>query len=533
MTPFGIFVDQAGYLCNSTKKAVIPFSCDKFEVRDSSGKIRYSGDTAFAGFDDKSGDNIWIADFSEFSDEGFYRISADGKCSALFRIGDDVYDDVLNKTSKAYYYLRCGCGLDECHAGVWHHGKCHTAPAILWEDRETTLDVTGGWHDAGDYGKYVTAGACAAAHLLYSFRLFENTFVKQDLNVPETGEPDILSEVRYELEWLLKMQNSDGGVYHKATTAMHAPFVMPEDDDAQMFVFPVSSMATADFVAVCALSSGIYINYDKTFAEKLLTAAERSSEWLDKYPQFIGFTNPENCNTGEYGQSDDHSNRFWAYSEMYALTGNPKYHDKILLTLNDEFPLTEFGYSEVGGLGTLAYLLCDRDKDTQLEHRLKCEFLRCCDELKNAADQSGYSVAMNDDDFCWGSNMGVMTKAMLFAINDIIFEDRSCREYAANHLHYLLGANALGISYITGVGDFRCTNPHLRPAFADRIEECIPGMVAGGPNRYRSDPFARNVIPENTPPMKCYVDDVAGYSLNEITIYWNSPTVFVLAYMCE
>ena len=533
ITPFDIFIDQAGYRRNGLKKAVLPFACNNFEVVDITGKVRYSGNTAFSGYDEASGDNVWIADFSELADDGIYRVRAGEKNSAIFHIGDDVYDDVLNKTSKAYYYLRCGCGLDERHAGVWHHGKCHTAPARLWENIEITLDVTGGWHDAGDYGRYVTAGACAAAHLLYAFKLFPKIFEKQDLNIPKMGEPDILSEVRCELEWLLKMQNSEGGVYHKATTEMHAPFVMPEDDDAQMFVFPVSSMATADFAAVCALSSGIYRKYDKSFSERLLTAAKSSIEWLDKHQQFIGFTNPENCNTGEYGERDDHSNRFWAYSEMYALTGDIKYHDKMLATLNEDFPLTAFGYSEVGGLGALAYLFCDRDKNIQFENRLKSEFLRYSEESKKNADQSGYSVAMNDDDYCWGSNMGIMTKAMFFAINDILFKDSSCREYAADHLHYLLGANALGISYVTGIGEYRCRNPHLRPAFADGIEECIPGMVAGGPNRYRSDPFARNAIPDGTPPMKCYIDDVAGYSLNEITIYWNSPTVFVLAYMCE
>ncbi|MBE6863876.1 MAG: hypothetical protein E7495_04805 [Ruminococcus flavefaciens] len=93
--------------------------------------------------------------------------------------------------------------------------------------------------------------------------------------------------------------------------------------------------------------------------------------------------------------------------------------------------------------------------------------------------------------------------------------------------------NALGISYITGIGEFRCNYPHLRPAFADGIEECIPGMIAGGPNKHLSDLFARKVIPDGTPPMKCYADDTASYSLNEITIYWNSPTVFVLAYLCS
>jgi endoglucanase len=450
----------------------------------------------------------------------------------MFRIGEDVYNDVFDKTTKAFYYLRCGCGLDERCAGVWHHGKCHTAPARLWENRDAVLDVSGGWHDAGDYGRYVTAGACAAAHLLYAFRLFPEVFEKQKLGIPETGCPDILSEVRYELEWLMKMQDNEGGVYHKATTALHAPFVMPEEDTSEMYVFPVSSMATADLAAICALASGIYEPYDKAFSEKLFKAAGKSADWLERHPEFIGFSNPEGCNTGGYGERDDHSNRFWAYSEMYALTGDLRYHGLLVSALNEDFPLTALGYGEVGGLGALAYLLCKQAKDVQVENRFMNRFRLHADEMKKTADNCGYGVAMKPDEYQWGSNMGLMKKAMIFAINDVLFADRSCREYAARHLDCLLGANPLGISYITGAGEFRCNYPHLRPAYADGIEECIPGMVAGGPNGGLSDPFARQVIPEGTPPMKCYADDTASYSLNEITIYWNSPTVFVLAYMC-
>ncbi|MBR5088632.1 MAG: glycoside hydrolase family 9 protein, partial [Ruminiclostridium sp.] len=308
---------------------------------------------------------------------------------------------------------------------------------------------------------------------------------------------------------------------------------MPEEDTADMFVFPVSSLATADLAAVCALASGIYAAYDKAFAAKLRDAAERAGKWLDTHPGFIGFSNPEGCNTGGYYESDDHSNRFWAYTELYALTGDLKYHDRLVSAMKEDFPLTALGYAEVGGLGSLAYLLSKQGRDVNLFHKLKGLFRRRAEELRKIADKSGYGIAMEDDDYCWGSNMNLMTKAMIFAIHAVISEDSSYRVYAERHLHYLLGANALGISYVTGVGEFRCNYPHLRPAFADRIEECIPGMVAGGPNRHLSDPFARQVIQEGTPSMKCYADDTASYSLNEITIYWNSPAVFVLAYLCN
>lgn len=104
-TPFGIFVDQAGYCPESRKKAVIPFECDTFDVTDINGNVRYSGNTIPTGSDEASGDNIWLADFSGFSETGNYCIKAGDRTSAMFCIGGDVYDDVFNKTSKQYASL--------------------------------------------------------------------------------------------------------------------------------------------------------------------------------------------------------------------------------------------------------------------------------------------------------------------------------------------------------------------------------------------------------------------------------------------
>lgn len=532
-TPFGIFTDQAGYLKDAPKIAVIPFECSEFTVTDTNDNVRYSGKTAFIGYDENSGDTVYTADLTDLREEGSYRIKAGGKCSALFRIGNDVYDKVLYDTAKAFYFLRCGCGLESCYAGEYVHAPCHCSDAILWEDSSIRLDVKGGWHDAGDYGRYVTAGACAAAHLLYAYKLFPQVFGRLALGIPQENMPDMLSEIKYELEWLLKMQREDGAVYHKVTTMLHAPFVMPEDDREQLIVFPVSSMATADLAAVTALAAQIYEPFDADFVQRLRKAALLSGEWLDSHQEFIGFKNPDGCNTGGYYEWNDYSNRYWAYSELYSLTGDKKYSEKMKEIAENSFPLTEFGYGEIGGLGSLAYLLTKQAKDTAFEERLKKAFSDRAEGLKELSRKCGYGVAMAPDDFHWGSNMTVMKNGMIFAVNDIINGDCGSRAFAAKQLDYLLGTDPLGISYITGTGEFRANYPHLRPAFADGIEECIPGMVVGGPSGRPADPYAEEAIKKGTPPMKCYADDAASYSLNEITIYWNSPTVFVLAYLTD
>jgi len=296
-----------------------------------------------------------------------------------------------------------------------------------------------------------------------------------------------------------------------------------------MFVFPISSMAVADTAAVMALASRIYAPFDADFAEKLKASAELSYGWLKTNPDFLGFKNPEGCNTGGYGEWEDRSNRFWAAAELYSLTGDEKYHADLKALLNEKFNPIGLGYGDVGGFGAMSYIFSAKNTDNAVKSKLTDAFLNEAQRLKNVADSCGYGTAMNENDYHWGSNMDLMKHGMIFIIADIILGDNTFKKYTYRQVDYLFGLNALGISYVTGIGEYRCNYPHLRPAHADGIEECIPGMVSGGPNRTPNDTDAKILIPEGTPPMKCYADDVGCYSLNEITIYWNSPAVFVIA----
>lgn len=526
-----IYINQSGYLLNGTKRAVMIAPAKKFDIVDDSGKAVFSGKVQHFGNDEYSGDDVYTADFSEFNSEGTFTLRADnGEISEQFVIGTNSYDKLFGDVSKAYYYLRCGCGLEEKYAGVYKHGKCHHTKAVLWEDNSVEVEASGGWHDAGDYGRYVTAGAVALAHILYSYVLFPKAFEKQNLNIPESENdiPDMLSECRYELEWLLKMQRADGGVYHKLTTKGHAAFVMPEEDKEQLYLLPVSSMATADFAAVCALAYRVYKKFDTEFADKLLSAAEKSAEWLEANPDFA-FDNPKECTTGGYGEWRDEDNRFWAYAELFAVTKNEAYHDKMKHLLELEIQLTQLGYGSVAGLGVLAYLTCGHEScEKDLLEIFRNAYTSEAEWLAYLADKNGYTASMNLNHFGWGSNMNLMKHGMIFAIATV-FGKKDYSAYAQAQLDVLMGVNALGISYVTGNGYYRSNYPHLRPSAADGIEECIPGMVVGGPNQNPIEPTARDYIPVGTPPMKSYVDREEFYSLNEITIYWNSPVVFTMA----
>lgn len=528
---YQVYVNQAGYYPGEKKMAVICQPAEHFAVEDMQGNICYYGKWEVFGLDELSQDTVYQGDFSDFQVPGRYVIRCDQGVSASFEIGTHVYDKLMYDVMRAFYFLRCGCALEEKHAGVYTHDACHTGMAAEWENHDVKKRILGGWHDAGDYGRYVTPGAVAVAQLLYAFMFFPDVFVNLELNIPETGNhlPDILNECKWELDWLLQMQREDGAVYHKLTTARHAPFVMPEEDKEQLYLLPITTIAAADFAAVCALASRVYRAYDVAYANTLLFAAQKTYRWLEENPYFISAQNPRGCGTGGYGERDDLSNRYWAAAEMFATTGEQTFFDQVVRLRKLPFPRLALGWGEVAGMGQMALLTSKFPVGKGMLEMIRSEIIQEAERLQKVADGCGYRAAMTEYDYVWGSNMPLMHHGMTMIVADWLENGDRFRACMLEQLHVLMGVNAMGISYVTGNGEYAYNNPHLRPAYADGIDACMPGMVSGGPNRHPGDAVAREYIKPGTPPMKSYIDHYGSYSMNEITIYWNSPVVFVLA----
>ncbi len=564
-----IYVNQMGYLPDSAKVAVFAFpqeqSSDPSAVSGKAMVCKEDGTCLLEkelipfGPDTASGDSVFRIDFSELTDCGTYVLKWNGETSYPFRIATDLYAQLTVLLTKALYFQRCGMELTEQYAGEYARKSCHTAPSILWTEYEKFLagelaeaelkqfDIRGGWHDAGDYGRYTTAAACALGHILYAYRFFPEAF-HLSLNIPESGNgtPDILNECRYELDWMLQMQAEDGSVYHKHTTKNHAGFVMPCDDTDQMLLLPPSSMAVADFVATMALASRIYRPFDADFADRALAAAKTSQAWLDTHPEFL-FEHIKECGTGGYGDRSDIDERMWAAMELYRTTGDVQYLTKAK-TFFDQHPNPiQYGWADISGFAGWALLedelssdaslikqnnLSDAEKDFRKEYKNVLQ--KEADHLLDVIAASGYGVALDEKEYCWGSNLGVLNRGMLFGTAYRLNPKPEYHTAVVRQMDYLLGINATDYSYVTGVGAHAFCNPHNRITVAAHLDEneTIPGYVSGGANGTRwVDPLAKELIPEGTPPMKCFVDRWECYSLNEITIYWNSPAIFCAAFL--
>jgi len=517
----GIHINQLGYRPNDPKKAVMTQAETEFQiVRVSDNAVVYSGKAGEPVTDSASADTVRIADFSGFKEEGEYIVRTSSARSYPFKIDDNPYAGLRAALLEMFNYQKCGVDL-EC--GPWSHPACHAVTATVYGTSEKK-DVTGGWHDAGDYGRYIVPAAKAVADLLLAHEFSSN---------PDSQLPDT---VWFEIEWMLKMQDEKtGGVYHKVSCErFDALDEMPHDERGELILSPVSAAATADFAASMALASRFYPVHKDT----LLGAAKRAWKWCTANPDAPGFKNPPGISTGGYGDDNDSDERFWAACELFAATEDETYHEYIRASgflsesRRDEghnsvlFPFG-LGWGNVETYGHIAYLLNTGMTDNTTKQGMKDALLRSCGEIMELYGKSPYGVSLGDV-YRWGSNMTVANNAMMLILGSRLASGGSeYTEAALEHFHYLLGKNPLSQSYVTGFGPTAPKNPHHRPSVAKGA--AVPGMVVGGPCMTVTRDPAINAHCADAPPAKRYVDHKDSFASNEITIYWNSPVYFVMA----
>lgn len=518
-------INQLGYKPDSRKLATITDeTATKYDVIDvSSGKSVASGSIGDRKYDSGCDERYASVDFSDVKTAGTYKIVLDtGAESFGFPIGDDVYSAVYKDAVLMLYNQRCGVTLDSAIAGEFAHDACHTGQAIVY-GTDTALDVSGGWHDAGDYGRYVVPGAKTVQDLMLTYEDSVRAAKDDAIGIPESGNgvPDILDEARYELDFLLKMQDQNsGGVYHKVTGEVFPETVLAVEETAQLIISPISNTATGDFAAVMAKASVIYKDYDAEFAAKCLEASKKAWKYLEGHVDDGTFVNPGNVVTGEYSDAKDEDEYLWAASELYIATGDETYNSYVKEAIKDPNIKYGLGWASVGYYAIYDYCMnvsnCDEEKKILKD---------AADALVDNYNGSAFG-STTDGKYVWGSNMVVADNGMLLIMAAKVLGDDSYMVYAQDQLNYLLGRNAVSYCYVTGYGSLSPEHPHHRPS--EVIGKAVPGMLVGGANQNLEDPYAKAVL-QGKAPEKCYVDNAQSFSCNEVTIYWNSPLIYLLA----
>jgi endoglucanase len=537
-----IKVDQAGYLPGAPKIAFVASKtpAKQFTVRRvAGGSIVFKGTLTPPVVDSDSGDAVEAADFSKLAASGEYFLDVPGVGRSWnFAIGPAVYSRAWYLAMRSYYGQRCGTAVDlgPEFPGL-KHAACHLDGAFHPTSGKTgPYDSKGGWHDAGDYGRYVVNSGITTGTLLWTWEFFAPRIAKTSLNLPESGNgtPDILNEIRWNLEWMLRMQDEDGGVWHKQSSETFCGFIMPEADKLVSYVIGTghepykSSCATGDFAAVMAIAARVYKPFDAAFATRCLRAAERAWTWLGRYPN-VTFSNPPGIRTGVYGDSDCGDERLWAAAELFRTTGSQSYQSFFL----DHYgsyrqsirPNAPQSWANVANLALWTYALTPGG-DVAAIAAIRQDSVAAADQIVTRSTANAYRISLTTHDYEWGSNGELANYGMQLLVTAALQHNPRYFETALEDLHYLLGRNTFSLSYVTRVGANPFRHPHHRPSAADN--QPWPGLLSGGPNRGRQDP-AMQRLPADLPPARMYVDDQDSYSSNEIAINWNAPLVFVLA----
>jgi endoglucanase len=550
-------VNQVAYLPDGPKGATVVTESTTalpWELKNAAGKVVAKGTTKPHGVDVSSGQNVQTVDFSSYARRGTgFTLTADGETSRPFDIGVEAYEKLRTDALKFYYTQRSGIEILDSLRPGYGRAAGHVNVAPNQGDKDVPcqagvcdykLDVSGGWYDAGDHGKYVVNGGISVWQLLNEFELFPATR-RLSLNIPESGNqtPDLLDEVRWELDFLLKMQVPAGqplaGMAHhkmhdKEWTGLP---LLPAQDPQPRELHPVSTAATLNLAATAAQAARIYKKYDAAFAAKALAAARTAYAAAKANPDKIASPD-DGTGGGTYADNKVSDDFYWAAAELFITTGDKQYATDVTSSPEhtaDVFGTGAFDWGSTAAAGRLDLAL--------LPNRLpglkdvKASVVKAADKYLAIGKAQPYGVvyAPAGNMWDWGSNSALLNNLQVLAAGYELTDKSKYRDAALSGFDYVFGRNALNLSYVTGYGEVSSHNQHSR-WYAKQLDPKLPnppvGTLAGGPNSSIQDPYAQSKL-TGCVGQFCYIDDIQSWSTNELTINWNAPLAWATAFVAD
>lgn len=562
-------VNQVGYHVDGPKRATLVTdeeAAQPWRLLGADDAVVAQGHSVPKGVDPSAGINVHVIDFTEVKATGSgFRVAVGDEVSYPFAIGSDLLDD-LKLTAKTFFYTnRSGIAIDDALAPGYGRPAGHIGVAPNQGDTavicqpldspsqklldepwtcEGTRDVHGGWYDAGDHGKYMVNAGISVSQLMMEYERAPEAYADGMLRIPEAGNgvPDLLDEARWELEWMLRMQVApgeqyEGMAYHKIADADWTGLPMlPSDNPQPRILYRPSTGATLNLAASAALGARLFQDYDADFSATLLDAARTAYTAAKATPELYAPapdpTVDPNPGSGPYNDDDVTDEFYWAAAELYLTTGEQAFLDDVLASehhTGDVFAPEGFDWGNVAALGRMQ--LASVPSKIPGHDAVVASVLEAADRYLAATDQP-FGQVYGLDDYVWGSNSQMLNNMQVLGTAYDLSGKVRYAKGVLEGMDYILGRNALNLSYVTGYGEVDVRNQHSR-WYAHSLDPSLPnppkGTVAGGPNSSAvgtGDPVAIAML-SGCVHQFCYVDEIGSWSTNEITINWNSALSWV------
>lgn len=558
-----IVVDQFGYLPDAEKIAIVRCPKVGFDAKESfspgkkyavvnakTGKKVFKGSLVAwnnGATDKSSGDKAWRFDFSSIQDAGeYYILDVNNNVkSYTFTISKDVYKDVLRQAVKTFFYQRSGFRKDDRYAGHWADEASHIWPgqdleARSWMDKDnaaTAKDVHGGWYDAGDFNRYTNWTCDYIEYLLLSYE--ENPIPwTDDFGIPESGNgiPDILDEVRWGLEHILRLEMEQTGSF---ISVVHAGYGTPPSSNTEpTFWGNPSTSASLSAAGALAYGAKIFAKYDKDFATKMKDAAIRAWNWANANPEVYFFNNSAEHGTEGLAAGQQEITDPMHKSELKVLASlrlfdatqdkqyqeyfDANYQNTRLVAWGLVFPFGELNQDMLLYYTKLPNATPDVVKKIKYSYELGIDTI--CNLFAIRDDEDPYLACQKD--YVWGSN-GTKSKQGSIYYNlyqyDVMPEMKDkAQNLAARYIHYLHGVNPLNKCYLTNMSAFGAENSVRQIYhgwFCDGNKKWdevgvstygpVPGFVPGGPNlEYDWDQCCPNNCGSDYNNSRCFEIDI-------------------------
>jgi endoglucanase len=546
-----------------------------------------NGQTQRFGLNAGSGQVVHSIDFSAFTTPGAgYVLDVSGVRSHPFDIGGDVYDQLKYDALAFFYHQRASIAIEAQYVGAtWARPVAHDPDAggciaidfrgNDWGGCPYTLDVSRGWYDAGDQGKYVVNGGIAVWTLQNYYERIRDragvlaAFDDGSMQIPEraNGFPDLLDEARWEMDFMLAMQVPDGTTLNlprgnqngnlsaltfssvDASGMAHHKFhdvnwtglpTAPHLDAETRYLSYPSTAATLNLAASAAQCARLWRGIDDTYADRCLDAATRAYAAAKRLPDVFAIDVTQGGG-GAYGDFNVSDEFYWAATELFITTGDAAYEAD--MRASPHFMAAPAGsgagdiaWPSVQALGTISLAIASSTVSNSDRSAARAAIVGAADAYFNQIANEGYLIPFSRS-YVWGSNGDFSNRGIILALAHDFSGDARYRDGVVHILDYLLGRNPLNFSYIAGHGENAMMQPHHR-FWANAADASFPpppaGALGGGSNNRSpgADDVATSILPTCF-AQTCYRDDWRAFSLNEVAVNWNAPLFWIAAYADE
>jgi endoglucanase len=456
-----IRVNQIGYLPGDPKIAVLS------SAKPQSGEFHVGEFTADIGDDQGAWGPFahnYRLDFSEVKSPDEYRVKFGEVESPEFAIGDDAYTEVPAKLLEFMQLQRCG---DNAMVGE----KCHQEDAFDAETGET-LDMVGGWHDAGDRLKHmITTSYCVAALFL----------------------ADAKDEARYGAPLIKKIHPRPDAIYVQIGDDRDhlPPATLWHDDQSDYGRGPGGPRAAWRATGKPAgpkyqnKSTGVANLAGRSAAAMALAGDLRTAQSLYKLAQ----SQPGNAMSVPvraphyYGEISYFDDLEWAATELYIATKEPRYLRDAIEYAHQAAGNPWMGQNRHGHYEFFPYVnlahwrlyphVGDADKAKLAEY-----YREGLERLRVRAEKNPYRLGTP---LVWCSTNDVTALATQAALYEQMTGDTTYRKLGAEARDWLFGRNPWGYSFVIGVPEDGHASSRPHHLFYKLKNHLPVGGVVDGP----------------------------------------------------